>query len=300
VTDADSEHLTVEGRCLCGAARYEVEGKLQGLMLHCHCQRCRKHYGSIFASFVGFVDGEIRWLEGSHQIDRFTSKDLSGGRTFCRICGSTMPNPGNPGPLYGCSAGNILDMPPSATTYYFYLGGSVPWYEPPKGADHLYEVVHPDYRDPGLDDLDRSCTPGKICGSCLCGDVAFEAANPLIMMNCHCSRCRLSRASAHATNLFVSRNDFSWQSGQENVVDFKLPDADRFGSAFCKRCGSLVPRRAGPDGERMNIPAGCLDSYPAISPSGHIHVASKARWFEITDSLPRWETVPHAGQRASE
>jgi hypothetical protein len=203
-----------------------------------------------------------------------------------------MPNPDRTGPFYGCSAGNILSMPPSAEAFYFYLGGKVPWYEPPEGAPHLYEVVHPEYRDPGLDDLERPCTEGKICGSCLCGDVAFEATNPLFMMNCHCSRCRLSRASAHATNLFVANEDFEWRSGSEKVVNYELPDAERFGAAFCQRCGSLVPRRTKTNGERVNIPAGCLDSDPGIIPAGHIYVGSKAPWFEITDALPQWETTP--------
>jgi len=287
-----TERLIVEGRCLCGAARYEVEGKLQGLMLHCHCQRCRKHYGSAFASFVGFEDGELRWLTGGEHIDKFVSPDLIQARTFCRICGSTMPNPERSVPFYGCSAGNILSMPPSADAYYFYLGGKVPWYEAPSGAPHRYEIVHPDYRDPGLEDLKRPCAEGMIGGSCLCGDVTFEATNPLFMMNCHCSRCRLSRASAHATNLFVPHKDFSWLSGSEGVVNYDLPEAERFGAAFCRRCGSLVPRRSGADGERVNIPAGCLDSDPGISPAGHIYVGSKAPWFEITDDLPQWETTP--------
>jgi len=277
---------------LCGAAQYEIEGKLQGLMLHCHCQRCRKHYGSTFASFVGFEDAELRWLTGHQHIDRFTSPDLIHGRTFCRICGSTMPSPDTSGPFYGCSAGNILDMPISEVDYYFYLGGKVPWYEPPSGAPHRYEIVHPDYRDPGLEDLNRPCSDGKICGSCLCGDVTFEATNPTFMMNCHCSRCRLSRASAHATNLFVATDDFHWRSGEERVVNYKLPEAERFGTAFCQRCGSLVPRIAGPNGQQVNIPAGCLDSDPGIEPRGHIFVASKAPWFKITDSLPQWETTP--------
>ncbi|MEJ2087570.1 MAG: GFA family protein [Gammaproteobacteria bacterium] len=70
-----------------------------------------------------------------------------------------------------------------------------------------------------------------------------------------------------------------------------MPDAERFGTAFCRRCGSLVPRRSGGGGDRINIPAGSLDSDPGIGPAGHIYVGSKAPWFEITDDLPQWETT---------
>jgi hypothetical protein len=45
-------------------------------------------------------------------------------------------------------------------------------------------------------------------------------------------------------------------------------------------------------GERVFIPAGCLDDDPGVRPIVHIFVASKAPWDEITDSLPRLDTMP--------
>ncbi|TDJ36869.1 MAG: hypothetical protein E2O54_16345 [Gammaproteobacteria bacterium] len=62
------------------------------------------------------------------------------------------------------------------------------------------------------------------------------------MRNCHCSRCRLSRAAAHATNLFVAPDVFEWLQGEERVRGFDLPGTERFGANFCGDCGSLVPR----------------------------------------------------------
>ena len=127
-----------------------------------------------------------------------------------------------------------------------------------------------------------------LSGSCLCGDVRFEAGEPAFIMNCHCTRCRLSRAAAHATNLFAPRESLRWISGETRVVNYRLPEADRFGAGFCERCGSLVPRTSS-DSDLANIPAGCLDSDPGIAPTGHIHVGSKARWFTFMDDLPTWE-----------
>jgi len=284
--------VRVEGRCLCGQARYQVDGRLQGLMLHCHCQRCRKHYGSTFASFVGFEDAQFHWLAGQERIQTFTSEELIHARAFCGSCGSTMPGPDTSGPVHGCSAGNILDMPKPATVYHFYLKGKAPWFTAPSDAPHLYQLVHPDYRDPGLQNLNRPCTAGKVCGSCLCGTVSFEAEKAVAMRNCHCSRCRLSRSSAFATNLFVAGDDFHWRSGADSVVNYRLPDAQRFGSAFCRHCGSLVPRLVRADQGRINIPAGCLDCDPGIVPGEHIFVGSAAPWFEIQDSLPQWQARP--------
>jgi hypothetical protein len=40
------------------------------------------------------------------------------------------------------------------------------------------------------------------------------------------------------------------------------------------------------------VPAGTLDGDPGVRPEAHICVAEKATWFEITDTLPRYEEMP--------
>lgn len=289
--DIETEHLTVEGRCLCGDVRYQVEGERSGIIV-CHCQRCRKHLGSAFVSFTVFESGEFKWLAGKEMLDVFPGP--LEGRSFCRTCGTSMPLPSCESggeKLTGILAGHILDMPPVALIQHIYTGSKSPWLEIPADAND-WDRAPPDSSDPDLDELNRFTEAGKITGSCLCGDVAFEATDPIMMMNCHCTRCRLSRASAHATNLFVAAENFRWRSGEAKVVKYKLPDAERFGTAFCQNCGSLVPRITGASGARVNIPAGCLDSDPGIKPRGHIYIDSKAPWFEIEDSLPQWATTP--------
>ena len=41
--------------------------------------------------------------------------------------------------------------------------------------------------------------------------------------------------------------------------------------------------------DRYGLPLGCLDTDPGVRPSLHVFVGSKAPWFEIADSLPRYE-----------
>ena len=106
------------------------------------------------------------------------------------------------------------------------------------------------------------------------------------MMNCHCTRCRLSRASAHATNLFVRTEDFHWRSGEDNMTHYRLPGAETFGASFCNDCGSLMPKPAREG--FMSIPAGGLDTDPGIQPVGHIFTDYKAPWHAILDDLPQW------------
>ncbi len=99
------------------------------------------------------------------------------------------------------------------------------------------------------------------------------------------------RSSAHGANLFYKLDDFRWTRGEENVVDYKLPEAARFGAAFCGKCGGSTPRVA-LERRMVIVPAGPLDTDPGMRPMAHIFVESKATWFEITDSIPQFDGMP--------
>lgn len=122
------------------------------------------------------------------------------------VCGSTMPTPhDDQAAPRGVLAGNLLDLEPLDASWHLFTASRCPWTRIPADAPQ-WSGVAPEFedQDPKLDNLIRHREDGKTTGSCLCGAVSFVAASPVRMMNCHCSRCRLSRAAAHATNLFVA------------------------------------------------------------------------------------------------
>ena len=131
-----------------------------------------------------------------------------------------------------------------------------------------------------------------LTGSCLCGEVGYRiTGTPLQMVNCHCENCRRARSAAYASNLFVPMKQFHWTRGEQQVVSYRLPGTPSFATAFCRRCGSDLPRVT--KGEAVVVvPAGTLDGDPGVRPEAHICVAEKAPWFEITDNLPRYEEMP--------
>ena len=134
-------------------------------------------------------------------------------------------------------------------------------------------------------------TEGAVGGSCLCGSVRYEILGaPVLMANCHCSRCRKARGAAHATNLFVERDQLTWLAGEDLVTVYDLPGAVRFGQNFCRRCGSPMPRWSDKI-SRYNVPCGPLDTDPGAEPAYHIFVGSKAPWFQIVDGLDRFEAM---------
>ena len=61
---------------------------------------------------------------------------------------------------------------------------------------------------------------------------------------------------------------------------------------FCCRCGTPIVSFFDADPEVVGLPLGALDDDPRVRPRCHVHVASKAPWYEITDELPRFEELP--------
>jgi hypothetical protein len=284
MNDSSATNTTVEGRCLCFSNHFRVAGHCTG-MVHCHCQRCRKAHGASVVSWTYLDEATFEWRSRG-DIGHFQSSEPI-RRSFCLNCGSTVPDPDLSGSGFGFPMGNVLSMPRPEPEYHFYTASKAPWTRISPDAEQ-FEVVSDRFKDPGLDDLDRSGPATGVGGSCLCGEVVFEAGDPALMMNCHCTRCRLSRAAAHATNLFVPRETLSFVRGRERVRSYKVPEADRFAVGFCEQCGGLVPRPDS-DSDYANIPAGSLDGDPGVEPAGHIWTGSKADWWEIGDDLPRWE-----------
>ena len=131
-----------------------------------------------------------------------------------------------------------------------------------------------------------------VTGSCLCGAVRYELTqDPLWAHYCHCSRCRKTRGSAFAANLFVPLDGFRFVAGADQLQSYKPPDAERFTNVFCRRCGSSLPW---PNESRgvMVVPMGGLDEDPGTTARGNIFVDSKAPWFTIADDLPQSSEGP--------
>jgi hypothetical protein len=279
------------GACLCGAVRYELAGPFT-ILTHCHCSMCRKHHGALFATFAAAAHAGFRWLSGEGESVSYRSSE-HGVRSFCRHCGSVSPTLMPDLGLAFAPAGNLegeLGLKPQAHMFvaskaaWFTITDSLPQHAgmPPEFGGGM-----------GVPRPSVAQREGVADGSCLCGEVAYELRAPLRMYHCHCSRCRRARSAAHTTNVFAKLDDFAFTRGADRVVQYKVPEAVRFGVAFCSTCGGKVPRVSRERGVVV-APVGALDTDPLMRPQAHIYVASKAPWFDITDDLPQYAEMPPA------
>ena len=129
-------------------------------------------------------------------------------------------------------------------------------------------------------------------GGCLCGQVRYRVRGPFQQFHlCHCSRCRRSTGSAHASNLFTAADAITWLSGEQQVQRFDLPEAQRFARCFCRTCGSGVPCLSR-DGRLLIVPAGSLDTDPRIQPMDNIFWQDRAGWYDAALAAPRFAAYP--------
>jgi hypothetical protein len=130
-------------------------------------------------------------------------------------------------------------------------------------------------------------TSGRsLARKCLCGAVHYVVADEfLYAANCHCSNCRRTTGSAFKPFAGIERDRLHISKGEDHLMIFGDENAN---DTHCKKCGSLlysVVRY----GAYVHVAMGTLVDDPAIRPTKHIFVGSKARWFTITDDLPQYE-----------
>lgn len=136
----------------------------------------------------------------------------------------------------------------------------------------------------------------ELNGSCLCGRVAYQIHADTTeyapkFFHCHCQRCRKASGTGHASLIIIGRATLEWKKGEAEIARYKVPEAERFATCFCKNCGSALPRYDAASG-RAVIAAGSLDHEPGIRPTARIFWDSRADWSCQDDELPVFAEYP--------
>jgi hypothetical protein len=123
-------------------------------------------------------------------------------------------------------------------------------------------------------------------GKCRCGAVRYVVADEFrYAVNCHCSECRAATGSAFKAFAGIEREKLRIVAGHDEVAVFGEDDLN---DTRCAACGSFLFSVVR-DGAFVHVAMGSLVDAPAIRPTEHIFVGSKAPWFEITDDLPQFD-----------
>lgn len=107
-----TDHL---GSCLCGTVSFEVKGDFDSFYL-CHCRHCQKDTGSAHAANLFSQSANLVWRSGADAVTSYTLPGTRHSKSFCKLCGSALPNTQVPGLLVvpaGC-LNTEISMAPTA------------------------------------------------------------------------------------------------------------------------------------------------------------------------------------------
>lgn len=124
-----------------------------------------------------------------------------------------------------------------------------------------------------------------LAGRCFCGVVEYAVPDEfLYAANCHCANCRRTTGAAFKSFAGIESHKLVVTQGNDLLLLVGEADAN---DTHCRACGSLLYSVVR-DGEFVHVAMGTLTDAPAIRPTHHIFVGSKAPWFSITDDLPQY------------
>jgi hypothetical protein len=126
-------------------------------------------------------------------------------------------------------------------------------------------------------------------GRCACKAVAYGVADEFVAAyNCHCSNCRALTGSAFLPVGQIACDKLRVTKGAGSLLVKGEPDSPH--EVRCGECFSLLYWTY-PDGS-LGVPYGTLIDEPALRPTHHQFVGSKAPWHEILDDLPQHDEYP--------
>jgi len=129
-------------------------------------------------------------------------------------------------------------------------------------------------------------TEQTVRGRCLCGDIRYEyRGDPIVTVHCHCESCRRHTSAPVATFVIVAKASFRLLSGAPTIY-VSSPSVRR---SHCGRCGSPIAYESDQRSEQIDLYALTLDDPAAAAPIFHVHAAEQLSWFEVADTLPRYE-----------
>jgi hypothetical protein len=122
----------IKGSCLCGGVRFEVR-RFVGPFELCHCSRCKKASGSAFVAGVGVMTEDFTLLDGADLIATYDAPILRSPpayrNSFCRRCGSPVPNPPPGAKWFEIAAGLLEDDPGLKPDKHIFVEHKAPWFE---------------------------------------------------------------------------------------------------------------------------------------------------------------------------
>ncbi len=129
-------------------------------------------------------------------------------------------------------------------------------------------------------------------GRCLCGAVRYEGrGDPDWVGICHCESCRRATGGALVAWCGFPRERLAF-AGELPAYYMSSPGVRR---GFCRRCGTSLTYESERWPADVHLIVGNFEHPEALAPQFHVFAAERLPWLHLADGLPRYRTVPSAG-----
>jgi hypothetical protein len=133
---------------------------------------------------------------------------------------------------------------------------------------------------------------GWVEGGCLCGAVRYGVEGPPLHAGyCHCRMCQRAAGAPVVAWGAWPADRFAWLQGKPG----RFASSAKGERSFCPSCGTSLTSVDPGDRRLVEVTLASLDDPAAFPPEEHIWTASRIRWLELGDKLPR-----HTGPPGSE
>ncbi len=125
----------------------------------------------------------------------------------------------------------------------------------------------------------------------MCGAVRYEATGTSFGVgHCHCRSCRKHNGAAVVTLAGFTVDQVTFSGDERNIYR----SSPGVGRAFCGKCGTPLTWEGdgGELGPIIEFHISTFDNPDVLVPTDHAFDDERIPWFDISDSLPRYEGRP--------
>jgi len=129
-------------------------------------------------------------------------------------------------------------------------------------------------------------------GYCLCRAIRFQVTGePLWVGICHCESCRRATGGVLVAACGYPRDRVAFL-GEGPTYYVSSPGVRR---GFCPRCGTSLTFESTRWPDDVHLMVGNFESPESFTPQCHVFAGERMPWLRFADGLPRYRTVPSAG-----
>jgi hypothetical protein len=129
---------------------------------------------------------------------------------------------------------------------------------------------------------------------CLCGHVRIRVTGePLWTAFCHCESCRRATGGALVLYCGYPHERAKFEGGLPQYYE-SSPGVRR---GFCAICGTTMTFEGARWPDEIHLSASNFEEPGSFAPKCHVYAGEQMPWLYLADGLPRYRTVPNAGDR---